>query len=546
MKMKRLLAAFLAFSMLFILPAYATDSSTHYTSVSGGNSHSIAVDKDGTVFTWGSNNQGQLGPTEESSVDEPEKVQGLSAKAVSAGYDFSVALGTDGYVYSWGLGINKVPQKTNLSNVIAIDAGQVDIVAIRADGTVWSWTFGGTPKQVAGLSRIVDVSAGGGFLMALTVDGSVYTWGTNQNGQLGNGTKASQTAPKKISLSNVVDISAGHSHALAVTADGTVYAWGSNEYGQLGNSNKNGSAIPVSVDGVSNIVSVSAGSGSSIAMTRDEDVYSWGYGEYGQLGDGDNAISHQSPISVRNVSGVISIQSGLYHNFAVTSIGILYAWGRNQYGQLGNGKNSNSNVPTRIMSGINTGSISYNYITTGATAWAVADISELYSLGITPPMFWSSYTKPITRAEFVTMLVSLYESHKNADISPSSTSQYVDLKNHNLETYLRKAIKLELISGTSGNTISPDKALTRQEAAKLLCTFISIMNRINISDHTQTLSFYKDADQIADWANPYVFYAHQKDIMNGYSDGRFVPTANLTREQSLSIMLRLIKRYDWN
>lgn len=545
MRMKRFLAVLLVFSMLFVLPAYAADSSAHYTCVSGGSSHSIAVDEDGTVYTWGSNYQGQLGPTQESSVEEPQKIEGLSAKSVSAGYDFSVALGTDGYVYSWGMGINKVPTRTNLANVIAVDAGQVDIIAIRADGTVWSWTFGGTPKQVAGLSRVVDVSAGGGFLMALTVDGSVYTWGSNQNGQLGNGTKVSQTTPKKLSLNNVVDISAGYSHALAATADGTVYAWGSNEYSQLGNSNKNGSAIPVPVDGVSNIVSVSAGSGSSMAMTRHGDVYSWGYGEYGQLGDGDNAIAQKSPISVRNVSGVVSIQSGLYHNFAVTSSGALYAWGRNQSSQLGNGKNSNSNVPVRIMSGMNTGSISYNYITTGATAWAVADISELYSLGITPPMFWGNYTKPITRAEFVAMLVSLYENHKNADISPSSTSQYVDLKNHYLETYLRKAIKLELISGTSGNTISPDKALTRQEAAKLLCTFISIMNRSNISNHVQNISFYTDAAQIADWANPYVFYAHQKDIMNGYSDGRFMPNANLTREQSLSIMLRLIKRYDW-
>ncbi|WP_297289481.1 S-layer homology domain-containing protein [uncultured Flavonifractor sp.] len=546
MKKRRIVAMFLAVLMLLPFSAHAAGIDARYTSVSGGSSHSVAVNEKGEVYTWGSNNSGQLGLPGESSASKPTQVTGITAVSVAAGYDFSVALSADGSVYTWGMGVNQTPVKAAISNVIAIDAGQSDIVALRADGTVWKWTYGSTPAQVSGLSRIVDISAGAGFVLALSLEGRVYAWGNNQNGQLGDGTVTNRPTPVQLSLQNIVDISAGYSHSLAVAFDGTVYAWGSNEYGQLGLEEQANSLKPVPVEKISGGVKVAAGSGTSLALTQGGKLYAWGYGEYGQIGNGNTPISQANPTQVSNLSSVEEIDCGLHHCFAVTESGVLYAWGRNQALQLGTGKNSNQDTPTRITTQLSSGSMPCGYLTTGASAWAVGDINQLFRTSMVPPMLWGSYTKQITRAEFVTLLVGMYEQVKNTTVNESGTSKFIDLEGHPLETYVRKAVNLGLLNGTSGNTISPDNILTRQECAKMLCSFLQKVRNVSISTSRPSLSFYADEAKIPDWAAPYVSYTYKNGIINGYSDGRFAPADPLTREQSLSIAFRLVEKYGWD
>ena len=151
-----------------------------------------------------------------------------------------------------------------------------------------------------------------------------------------------------------------------------------------------------------------------------------------------------------NLSSVEEIDCGLHHCFAVTESGVLYAWGRNQALQLGTGKNSNQDTPTRITTQLSSGSMPCGYLTTGASAWAVGDINQLFRTSMVPPMLWGSYTKQITRAEFVTLLVGMYEQVKNTTVNESGTSKFIDLEGHPLETYVRKAVNLGLLNGTSG------------------------------------------------------------------------------------------------
>lgn len=547
MEKRRLFAGFLALTMLagLIVPVQAKGTDQTILPVAGGSGHTVTVTKDGNVYTWGTNRAYQLGVEGTDDSSKPVEVKGITAVAVAAGYDFTAALSFNGTVWAWGMSQHTTPTEVGLTSVVKIDAGQTELLALRNDGSVWQWTYGQKASQVKGLSQVVDISCGGGHNLALTVDGQVYAWGSNDYGQLGIGTKEGTETPVKLSLINVVDIAAGFSHSLATTYDGKVYAWGNNEYGQLGDGTTQDSLVPVQTKSLSNITKVAAGNGNSLALTTKGTVCAWGYGEYGQLGNGSNTISANAPVSVNQISGKVAyITCGLQHCMAVTEGGVLYVWGRNRDGQIGNSKNTNCNIPQRIRDGIYVDGEYRPDVAKGASSWAVAEINKLYDVEKVFPALWSNYDAQITRAEFAALLVSLYENVKGS-ASESSSDKYTDIKDHPMESEIRKAITLGLLNGTSDTTIEPNRALSRQEGVKILCSFISKAKNTNISEKPQNLSFYTDAVDIASWAGPYVYYAYNNDIMKGDNSNRFNPQGQLTREQALVIVQRLVEKYGW-
>ena len=185
--------------------------------LSAGLSHTAYVDEHGTLWTWGSNQEGQLGAeTQETGVDREGNqvaVSGTSlavledVRSVAAGGDFTVALKTDGTLWAWG----------------GNDYGQ------RGNGTVVS---AAQPVQV--LDQVTAVSAGDYHVAAIRADGTLWTWGDNLYGQLGDGTRDSVSAPHQV-LADVRFAVMGDYHAAAISTDGTLYTWGSNLDGQLGN-----------------------------------------------------------------------------------------------------------------------------------------------------------------------------------------------------------------------------------------------------------------------------------------------------------------------
>jgi len=204
----------------------------------------------------------------------------------------------------------------------------------------------------------------GSYTIAAKSDGTVYTWGANYFGQLGNGnTGTSSNVPVAVNTSGVLNgktitqVAAGRSCSIALASDGTVYTWGNNAFGQLGNGNYTDSNVPVAVitSGVLNgktITQVAAVGNHSIALASDGTVYTWGYNLYGQLGNGNNTNSNE-PVAVVT-SGVLSgktitqVAGGEYHSIALASDGTVYTWGNNLDGQLGNGNNTDSNVPVAV------------------------------------------------------------------------------------------------------------------------------------------------------------------------------------------------------
>lgn len=551
---KRTLSFFMAcvFLIALGLPVMAANVDTRATAVSGGMSHSIALDKDGNVYTWGKNDQGQLGLGKAvTQKDTPTKVTSLtSVTAVAAGYNFSLALRYNGTVSAWGNGVYDTPTEVpGISGVIAIAAGQLDCLALTGDGIVYQWSLGATPTQVNGLNGIVAIAAGGNHDLALTRTGDVWSWGDNYYGQLGNGTTNSSQTPQKVSgLQDIVDIAAGVSHSLAVDFSGNVYAWGGNDNYQLGAENIKGSNLrPALVPTVKKAAQVAAGNGSSMALTTDGKVYTWGYGEYGQLGSGRAEIAKADPAQVsRFGSGSISsIACGSYHNLCVTSSGDLYVWGRNRDGQLGTGKTENSNSPTRVsgISKVMTDTTYDSCVLDGASSWAQDEIAEFYPKGILPPTMMGNYQSAVTRAELAHLLVTVYETTKTTTTVPTK-NPFNDINDHPMKDSILKAYNLGIINGTSEKTFSPYGQVTRQEAVTMLCRFVGKMKRTNIPTTVKSLAYYKDAASIAEWAAPYVDYAYKNDIMKG-SGGNFSPTGLFTKEQSLLTVARLANANNW-
>ena len=152
------------------------------------------------------------------------------------------------------------------------------------------------------------------------------------------------------------DVSAGYDHSLALSSDGFVYAWGNNSYGQLGIGEHGNSYCPTQVKEMPSAVLVSAGKYHSLALSKDSSVYAWGGNSCGQLGDALRALlvlgnkgKHVStPFKVESLFNVVGISANGDHSLALSRDGFVYAWGRNDYGQLGDGTGANRSVPVCI------------------------------------------------------------------------------------------------------------------------------------------------------------------------------------------------------
>ncbi len=183
----------------------------------------------------------------------------------------------------------------------------------------------------------------------------------------------------------VTQISAGLSHT-CVVADGGVKCWGRNITGQLGDGTTSGRSKPVDVVGLtSGVASVSAGSGHTCAVTTAGGVKCWGRNNYGQLGDGTTTNSPLPVDVVGLTTGVAMVSAGATHTCAVTTAGGVKCWGRNLNGQLGNASITSSPTPVDVVglaSGVASVSAGSTYscaVTTagGADCWGDNQFGQL-------------------------------------------------------------------------------------------------------------------------------------------------------------------------
>ena len=302
---------------------------------------SYALLEDGTVVAWGLNDSGQLGNGPLGANGElgrypkpsitPVRVTGLKdIVQIAAGSKHAVALRQDGTVWAWGtrddgalgdgqpqtlrpvmaIGPTQVP---GLQGIQQIAAARFHNLALKNDGKVMAWGLNrdgqignGTrdnawsPVEVRGLDRVVAIaagmasSAGNSFSGAVRDDGSVWTWGSGTSGVMGNGTEnpspddpgGRNLLPLQVKgLSNVKSLSLGFGHAAALLRDGTLRMWGFDGYGQIGVGTAGGYySKPVLVKGLTNVSAVYLGGMRSLALRTDGSLWLWGFGSSGGQG----------------------------------------------------------------------------------------------------------------------------------------------------------------------------------------------------------------------------------------------------------------------
>ena len=184
--------------------------------VACGDSHTAALKRDGTLWTWGNNFWGQLGSPNISTKEScPTPTQVLDkVTAVSCGDYFTAAIRTDGSLWMWG-------------------SGGFDVMAGK--GPV-NWGDQTTPIKV--MDNVSAVSCGQNHVAAIKTDGSLWMWGKNWYGEIGNDISEfmEETCPTPVQvLDDVIAVSCGNDHTVAITSDGTLWGWGNPDYGQLGN-----------------------------------------------------------------------------------------------------------------------------------------------------------------------------------------------------------------------------------------------------------------------------------------------------------------------
>ncbi len=351
------------------------------TAIAAGYDHSLAVLSNGSVRAWGANQFGQLGiggggtlcgkgsaATPCSTI--PYGIGGLTnVVAVAAGVRFSLALLSNGTVWSWGedqfgqLGTGSVLGPNTCEDEMPCSL---------------------KPAMISGLSNVTAIAAGGAHALALLNNGTVMAWGLNSDGQLGDGTSTGPTifcvnhdpcspaptpvtTPNGTPLTNVEAIAAGDAFSLALvrfTAGVThVDAWGFNGQGQLGTGSTTGpltcgtsdpcSPYPAPVSGLSGTETAIAASGNAaqaLALESNGTVAAWGDNEFDQSGSACGTFC-PSPKLVPGVSGATAISTSggrnSFRSMALESDGQVAEWGT---APLGDGSLGSSPAPVTVSS----------------------------------------------------------------------------------------------------------------------------------------------------------------------------------------------------
>ncbi|GIW24525.1 RCC1 domain-containing protein [Meiothermus sp.] len=208
--------------------------------------------------------------------------------------------------------------------------------------------------------RVNTLVAGGYFSAAVKPNGEVWSWGDNTYGQLGRiTTGTSDSTPAWVAPTNdVVSLSLGEYHALALLQDGGVRAVGRDDYGQLGDgatdssgTNSAPNIVTPSLPSGAKAVAVEAGRYYSLALLSDGTVYAWGRNDVGQLGIGNTTTPQPSPVLISGLTDVIALAAGDDHTLALKSDGSIWAWGDNPNGELGTGNNNPYTNPV-LLAGI--------------------------------------------------------------------------------------------------------------------------------------------------------------------------------------------------
>jgi alpha-tubulin suppressor-like RCC1 family protein len=330
-------------------PVQTVAFGTNWKLVSCGTYHSAAIKTDGTLWTWGQNNIGQLGDNTTTHRSSPVQTVafGTNWKSVSCGRFLSTAIKTDGTLWLWGrngdgqLGDNTTTLRSSPVQTVSfgnnwklVSGARYHTSAIKTDGTLWLWgrnNYGqlGDNTTTGTSSPIQTVAYGTNWKListaqyhtaAIKTDGTLWSWGDNTYGNLGDNTTTNKSSPvQTVAYGTNWKLVAGSGyHTCAIKTDGTLWLWGINNRGQLGDNTTTRKSSPVqTVAYGTNWKSISGSGGSCSAIKTDGTLWTWGYNNYGQLGDNTTTYVSSPIQTVAYGTNWKLVSAGNYHTAAI-------------------------------------------------------------------------------------------------------------------------------------------------------------------------------------------------------------------------------------
>ena len=347
-------------------------ASSHY--------HTITLSDDGTAYSFGRNNKGQLGLGHNNAVSLPTPIPNLTKiSKISCGGYFTVCVDYEGFIWSFGennsgqLGTGNttnfnVPQKVlNVPPVISVSCGFEHTLMITNDSNLWSCggnDFGQlclkfsqkscSKPQKTSFSNILKISVGHYHSLFQNYNGEIFACGYNMSGECGSGHFNSLQITPSLILNvpeNIVHFVCGSNHNLFLDSEGNVFSVGDNYYGSLGLGDNTNQNILTKIGNIPPIQTISCVNASSYLIDLEGNLWSFGANGFGQLCNG-NCTHTNAPKIVITLKGIQQISYGScgFHFFAKNSQNQIFVTGNNNFGQLGTSDTQSTLIPKEINS----------------------------------------------------------------------------------------------------------------------------------------------------------------------------------------------------
>jgi alpha-tubulin suppressor-like RCC1 family protein len=377
--------------------AHVSTSKTEDQTSASFSGHTLAIKTNGTLWAWGRNGSGQLGLGDFSNRSSPVQV-GVATDWIGIHCAAYHTIGVRNQsnsrtLWVWGsnaqgrLGfpasICEFPVQITGSSLTGwshIECASFGASAVKTNGTLWAWGYNfygelgvgdrsskSSPIQVGADTDWLTTSAGRNHVVGIKTNGTMWAWGRNSSGQLGAGLTTSsagnRSSPVQVGSGITGDwwkVDCGYFHTIALSNAGLLWAWGASGNGRLGVSTITNISSPVQIGSgiTASWIQISCGGQHNMAIqglgstgSTSGTLWAWGRNNYGQLGIG-NVTNRSSPVQIGTDSDWYQVSCGYSHTLALKTNGTLWSWGRNNYGQLGQGNITYRSSPVQVGTGV--------------------------------------------------------------------------------------------------------------------------------------------------------------------------------------------------
>lgn len=372
-----------------------------FVRIAPGGLHTCGLSTNGGAYCWGRPLGGRLGvgtvvATPEDPQPRPAPVQGdHEFTVVTAGTRDSCGLSPIGRSFCWGMnffgslgngdpsqGEQNVPVRTTAGSLVVLVTGGSHTCGVSAaDGMAYCWGSnysgevgnGGDPVEVLDAVAVVggltftSLAAGTSHTCGVDDLGAAHCWGANRFGQIGigetDGLGDQHATPQPVTGGLAfASLTLGDDHSCGLLGDGTAYCWGLDGDGQLGSGGTTPgrctdgegnetpcTASPQEVAGGLAFAALAAGGSHTCGITVSGDTYCWGLNDHGQLGVGLESDPVLEPRRIDSDLVFESLAGGAWHTCGIMAGDVAYCWGRNDYGQLGDGTLDDRSAPVRVL-----------------------------------------------------------------------------------------------------------------------------------------------------------------------------------------------------